>query len=313
MCEGYYSIVNGYKNPFIDQDASKAAGDDRYLSGTTFDDIYGLFSFDRDLRELTFRYLLKAEALIKTICAYTFAEAHQGSGDAYLDRNNFATAEEYNQIGLKNYEQNLGRLHKELTRAVRMPRNEAVKHYVNNHCSVPIWVLTKTLTFGTVEHLFNLMKRDDQNVVCKRVVKVLTTDKYRPEHLAPITARRAIDVLVKYRNICAHDERLYCAKVGHRKKVDYFGCVKQASLFLSIEDFLAFNTKIIDLVTKYARQRNVLSHIIQSTGFEEFTNSELPRIKKLVMSDGDTETESRHEEDVDYHLKDKRPAAGSEL
>ena len=33
--EGYYSIVNGYKTPFIDAEATEKAGDDRYNSGTS--------------------------------------------------------------------------------------------------------------------------------------------------------------------------------------------------------------------------------------------------------------------------------------
>ena len=48
--EGYYSVVNGYKAPFIDRDASAAAKDDRYLPGSKFEDVYSLFRFDRELR-----------------------------------------------------------------------------------------------------------------------------------------------------------------------------------------------------------------------------------------------------------------------
>lgn len=44
--EGYYSVVNGYKDPFINREAMAAAGDDRYREGTTLTDIYDLFSFD---------------------------------------------------------------------------------------------------------------------------------------------------------------------------------------------------------------------------------------------------------------------------
>ena len=44
--EGYYSVVNGYKDPFIDREATAAAGDDRYRERTTLTDICDLFSFD---------------------------------------------------------------------------------------------------------------------------------------------------------------------------------------------------------------------------------------------------------------------------
>ena len=42
MREGYYNIVNGYKGPFLDRAASKAAHDDRYAAGTTLCDMYAL-------------------------------------------------------------------------------------------------------------------------------------------------------------------------------------------------------------------------------------------------------------------------------
>lgn len=50
--EGYYSVVNGYKAPFIDKEKTESVKDDRYLPGTSFADIYALFMFDRELRML---------------------------------------------------------------------------------------------------------------------------------------------------------------------------------------------------------------------------------------------------------------------
>lgn len=52
--ESYYAIINGYKAPFLDRGAMKSSADDVYLRGTTFQQIYNLFMFDRHLRELTF-------------------------------------------------------------------------------------------------------------------------------------------------------------------------------------------------------------------------------------------------------------------
>lgn len=64
-CEGYYSVVNGYKWPFLDEGESAEAGDDRYKRGASFHDIYRLFSFDRKLRHLVFEYTMLAEATLK--------------------------------------------------------------------------------------------------------------------------------------------------------------------------------------------------------------------------------------------------------
>lgn len=51
--ENYYSIINGYKNPFLDKDAMRASANDLYLEGTRFEWLYSLFQFDRELRQIS--------------------------------------------------------------------------------------------------------------------------------------------------------------------------------------------------------------------------------------------------------------------
>ena len=46
---GYFSLIGGYKYPFKNPMTRK------YIN-TTFEDIYALYKFDRELRELTFKY-----------------------------------------------------------------------------------------------------------------------------------------------------------------------------------------------------------------------------------------------------------------
>lgn len=76
--EGYYSVVNGYKAPFIDRNASAAAKDDRYLPGSRFADVYSLFKFDRELRLLLFGRFSIAEETLKTVAAYCFSKSPCG-------------------------------------------------------------------------------------------------------------------------------------------------------------------------------------------------------------------------------------------
>lgn len=52
--EGYYPVVNGYKDLFLDQKACLVAGDDCYEADACFDDLYALFLLDRKLHELLF-------------------------------------------------------------------------------------------------------------------------------------------------------------------------------------------------------------------------------------------------------------------
>lgn len=70
--ESYYAVINGYKDPFLDKSAMQSLSEDRYKAGTKFQNIYDLFSFDRELRTLTFSYLTKAEAALKNSVVYAF-------------------------------------------------------------------------------------------------------------------------------------------------------------------------------------------------------------------------------------------------
>ena len=58
--ENYYNVINGYKEFFL---ASKATPTttETYITGTSFDEIYALYSFDRNIRNIYLRFLLKAE------------------------------------------------------------------------------------------------------------------------------------------------------------------------------------------------------------------------------------------------------------
>lgn len=93
--------------------------------------------------------------------------------------------------------------------------SEFVVHYRNAFGCVPLWVLVNDLTFGNMEHFFNLMKPAEKRETCKMIVSATErTGSKRLGYFSEKDAKVSIEVLVKFRNICAHDERLYCAKVG---------------------------------------------------------------------------------------------------
>lgn len=58
--ENYYNVINGYKELFLDHPAT-AASDEQYKAGTTFDEVYALYCFDREIRGIYLKYLLKIE------------------------------------------------------------------------------------------------------------------------------------------------------------------------------------------------------------------------------------------------------------
>lgn len=280
--EGYYSIINGYKRPFIDEHSSKESGDDRYQKGTAFDSIYGLFSFDRSLREITFHYLIRAEATARTAISYCFADAHR-SPDDYLLQSSFCTREEYEGYGKDpdNYAEELTKLTGILGRRARKSESEFVAHYRNKYGAVPIWVLANDLTFGNLEHFFNLMKPPEKAAVCKAISA--STGRLGDRTLGFFdvdAARVSLEVLVKFRNICAHDERLYCARVGGRKGINYEKMLWMLERYLTRGEFYALLKELMELFQDGLNENGAVAAVLEELGFMELQEEILRRHAK---------------------------------
>ena len=219
--ESYYAIVNGYKNPFLDFDAMKTSSDDVFVKGTRFEWMYDLFLFDRDLRMISFKYLTRAEAVMRTAVSYAFCEAHREQ-NAYLDETNFCKPDNYlvprTFKGNKAAQQrkNLDKLMKMLNGkiAVNSRTRDFIRHYVNKHGSVPLWVLANDLTFGNVVHFYQLMQENDRRYVCTIVARVAGRKQKEQGFLSERELLRSATILNDFRNYCALDERLYCARSG---------------------------------------------------------------------------------------------------
>lgn len=282
--EGYYSIVNGYKTPFIDAEATEKAGDDRYNSGTSFNDLYALFCFDRDLREITFKHLVQVEATMRTVCSHTFAENHREK-DAYLIQGNFCTSEEYREFGLKNYMDNLLKLQTTLYHVASKSRDDSIAHY-RKRGNVPLWVLSKALTFGNVEHFFHMMNPREKEVACRRIVEATNRDGDGHSYLSPKQVRLSLNSIVKFRNICAHDERLYCARVGRRDPiVDYATLLEKVEPFLTESDYELLLSEFVLTVIAYSERSYLALHILQESGVLRLFNRAVKAASKRLDSD----------------------------
>lgn len=238
--EGYYSVVNGYKAPFIDKEKTESAKDDRYLPGTSFADIYALFMFDRELRMLFFKYFAIAEEALKTASAYCFSEAHIGEKEPYLDASNYDTSP--NQIGLllSDFNTALGR------KPHRKPKRKLyLEHYSKNHDEVPIWVLMKYLTLGQAFKFYCFQPESIRNEIAKAFSSLYANDHEKPIRISPRRLRLAYDHIKDFRNICAHDERFYCAKTSPSRDIAVTDVVNDMQLVLSKNTY-------VELLAQYA-------------------------------------------------------------
>lgn len=257
MRESYYAIVNGYKAPFLDTQAMKLTNEDVYHNGTRFEWIYALFSFDRDLRAITFKYLERAESIMKSAVVYAFCcKNHEPM--SYLDISSYVGSQ--NMLLPKGYKGNRQSLHfRNLSHLMRILNSKVsnnsnkdfIKHYVKNYGFVPLWVLQNDLTFGNIAHFYQLQKRDVQNKTCKIILKATGKENMKLPYLTPTKLLHSFYVLVDFRNICAHGERLYCAKVGKSHDIGFNKMTASLALILSEKDIGAFYKEVSSLVSSY--------------------------------------------------------------
>lgn len=184
----YYNLINGYKEPFLQQNTAH----EKYIPGTTLEEIYALYEFDRKLRIITLEYILEIEKQVKSLISYCFSKVHGHKN--YLKLENFDTQ------GIKKYGQVcdlLSNLYKKIT--LNIDKDLSVSHYVSGKNYLPLWVLVNTLSLGDISKFYSNMLQQERDDVSRRLKWGV-----REHQLAS-----CLFFLSTIRNRCAHDERLY--------------------------------------------------------------------------------------------------------
>ncbi len=232
--EGYYPVVNGYKDPFL-QTLPDGGRKDEFESGVTFSDLYTLFCFDRALRMAMFSFFARAEATFKTVCSYEFAKRHPDEGDAYLNLDSYAD-DARTQARAAELIEDFGKIIGYQEDGNLRTKRQYIIHYVLNHDCVPIWVLANYLSLGQIFKFYCFQKESVRNDIAKSFSRI-----YEETHRSRLTIshrrlRLAFDHIKDFRNICAHDERLYCARVSPSKDTRLLGVMSDLSIVLTKKD-----------------------------------------------------------------------------
>lgn len=177
----YYSIVNTYKNIFKDKNGN-------YINNVSFDEIYALFEFDKNLKNIVLKYCLEIETVIKSIMANQISKVYDIKD--YLNTSNWD-----NRINTDIKESLLKKINKEIEKDYNV--HTAVTHYIDNYGFVPPFVLVKILTFDVASSYYGLLKQSDRQAIAK-YFKI--SDKLLKQILKNLTI---------IRNIAAHSDRLY--------------------------------------------------------------------------------------------------------
>lgn len=254
---GYFPLFGGYKHLF------RIPLTKKYKEGTTFNEIVALYEFDSNLRELFFKYLLQIERHMRSLMSYYFSEKYGESQAAYLDENNYNNSRRNHKI--------ISRLISTLQRAVNTTDYVYINYYRTNYNNIPLWVLSNVLTFGNLSKMYKVFPQSLQSKICKNFGCI---NRKQMEQF--------LSVLTKFRNVCAHGERLFTYRTIdnisdlplHQKmripkqgiqylygKNDLFAVVIAFRYLLPKEDFLEFKRK---LTLEISRANKSLVHITEN-------------------------------------------------
>lgn len=180
-----YFFINGYRHMFTTNDK------DKFIAGTTFEELYATFVFDRRIRNIVFKYILIIENNIKSIMSYQLSRKYGFKDKDYLNPDNFTqdSAKSRQVFDILN----------KMKRQIRVNgrQHSATLHYLSNYGYIPMWILVKVLSFGIISELFCILKYEDQN----EIAKLYKTDVE--------TLSIYLSLLANFRNLCAHEDILY--------------------------------------------------------------------------------------------------------
>lgn len=177
----YYSIINTYKDVFKNTN-------NEYKKNVSFDEIYALFEFDKNLRSIFLKYSLEIEMILKSLLAETISSRY-GIKD-YLIKGNFDDT-----VNKTTINESINVIEEEINK--QNGKHEAVTHYIDEYGFVPPFVLTKILTLGELSRLYAMLKQSDRQSISKNF------------KLSDKVLKQIIVNMTMIRNICAHNDRLF--------------------------------------------------------------------------------------------------------
>lgn len=181
-----YFFITGYRHLLMEKDNPK-----HYAEGATFEELYSIFLFDRQFRNLIFKNLLIVENNAKSIFSYQLSKKYGYKENDYLKPANFDMSPEKTR--------QVNDLIKKMKRQVRVNgyQHSATMHYINNYGYIPLWVLVKVLSFGIISEFYTILKHEDK----VNISRIYNIDV---DELA-----NYFSILANYRNVCAHEDILY--------------------------------------------------------------------------------------------------------
>lgn len=181
-----YFFLSGYRHLFL-----KTPRDRMFIDNTNFRELYALFNFDRQIRNIIFKNLLIIENNLKSIFSYQLSKKYGYREKNYLNPKNFTN--------IASKARQVNDLLKKMKRQIRVNggQHSATMHYISNYGYIPLWIVVKVLSFGIVSEMYTILKSEDQVDIAKIF------------NISAESLLVYLPILANYRNLCAHEDILY--------------------------------------------------------------------------------------------------------
>lgn len=261
--ENYYYLINGYNTVFL---VSKNP-EDTYRDRTTFFEVLALYKFDQLLREKLLINLLKVEHIIKTRIIYVFSKYHEHDHTAYLNLDSFNQSGESNKERATNIIGDMNRLI-----VSSQKKHRSISHYMEKHGYVPLWVLSKVMTFGRTNSFYSCLQNRDKQEIASAF------------NLNPRAFKCIIDFLSTLRNKCAHGERIYCHINDITRSRPILGLPEHRLLKIPTSRHNRYQYGIEDILALLICLRYFLSPYRYDTLLKEINHALNTKLKKRLKS-----------------------------
>lgn len=166
----------------------KVPGEDRFIDGTTFENILDLYLFDREFRLLIFDVIEKLEIAFRTQMSYH----HSLTGGPYWFENrlHFRDADRWRQ--------QLESIDSEVDRAKEVFKDHFFAKY-DEHERMPIWMTSEVLSLGLLSKLYRNLSMSAEK---KKIAQQFGIAN-------PVVLESWMQSMTYVRNICAHHSRLW--------------------------------------------------------------------------------------------------------
>lgn len=266
--ENYYNLITGYKDIFLDIKNANKNDMDRCVKDTYFEEIYCVYKFDRELRNIMLKYISIIEINIKSYISNIFSKKY-GTYD-YLEHKNFNITSK----SKKDFQELINKINLNIERNI--DNYEDIKKCREQYNTIPLWMLSTLMTFGNIIKFYTYMKIED-----KKDISNILSINYQDLQIF-------LKMLNIIRNISAHNNILFNIRLDIkypiRKTISYYheklGILKNKNIYESgINDILSIiiilkrllqHDEYLSFVDEFIRNIDQVKNVLDIESFENF-------------------------------------------